>query len=210
MTGHLTFGNAPVPWTASWSAEESFSLGPCRSAPHLGPAILQAEAQGQGRPLFAKPHAIRQREVIAQGLCDLCGRSLEARTKVSLSHASVRLDGARGPCVMQVEPLLHRECAAISARTCPALRRDLRDGSLRVRQVGRYEVQLARMSKAYCLEIAGEAREALGHAKVVLLSWKDRDAKWLGLDDFPTPLAAESEHLAAISGPIPTPAGEGE
>lgn len=173
----LTYGGAPVPWTSSWSAEESFHLARCQFAGML--AICQPFAQGEGKPRFGKPHAIRQRQAIATGLCDLCAKTLTGRTKISLSHARVRLDGARGPCVMQVEPLLHKGCALTSIQHCPSLKRDVRSGEVEIRQVARYQVQIARMSKVYVQEVCGQAVEAAGHAKVVLEGWRDRDLAWL-------------------------------
>lgn len=174
---NLMFGATPVPFTASWSAEEAFHVGRC---PHAkARAIRQAVAVGEGKPQFGKPHMDRQRQVIAEGRCDLCGKSLAARTKVSLSHARVRRNGAEGPAVMQVEPLLHRECAAASMRYCPSLRWDIADGSLMIRQVTRYRVQFAIMTAEYVETITGERRKAIGHAKVELLAWKDRDMAWL-------------------------------
>lgn len=174
----LMYGGVPVPNTASWSAEEAFSLGGCRFADGRL-SILQTEAQGVGKPLFGKPHCQRQRQAIARGLCDLCGKPLGARTKVSLSHARVRFNGAEGPAVLQVEPLLHRECAATSLRHCPSLKRDVAAGTAAIRQVTRYRVQLAIMDEIYVASITGRAERAIGHAKVELLAWKDRDAAWL-------------------------------
>lgn len=179
MAELLRYGDTPVPYTASWTAEEAFYVAPCRYARRE--AICQTVARGQGKPLFGKPHSQRQREVIADGLCDLCARSLDARTKVSLSHAAVRLNGAEGPAVLQVEPLLHRECALISMRHCPSLRRDTKGGSLKIRQVNRYRVQMALMDAEYVASLTGEARVACGHAKVELLAWRERDAVWLGV-----------------------------
>lgn len=131
--------------------------------------------------MFGKPHSQRQRSAIARGLCDLCGRPLKARTKVSLSHARVVPHGAEGPCVMQVEPLLHKECAAESMRFCPSLRRDIQNGTLFVRQVTRWRPQAAIMSGEYVESLTGTRQQALGHAKVELLGWQDRDAEWLGV-----------------------------
>lgn len=184
MAVQLHYGGVPVPYTVTWTGEDGsgtdeppFYLAEC---PHFRAlAICQPDARGIGMPQFGKPHSNRQRLVIAKGLCDLCGRPLKAATKVSLSHAKVRLDGALGPCVMQVEPLLHRLCARRSLRHCPSLRRDIREGVLQVRQVNRYQVQAARMACAYVKELTGHAVEALGHAKVVLLQWQDRDEAWL-------------------------------
>lgn len=173
----LHYGGVPVPWTVSWTAEEPLFLDHCAVAGRL--ALCQAQRPGEGKPQFGKPHAIRQRVAIAEGLCDLCGRPLAATTKISLSHARVRLDGALGACVMQVEPLLHRPCALVSLDHCPSLKRDVASGEVEIRQVARYQVQIALMSRAYCLETTGRAEEAAGHAKVVLLKWTDRDQAWL-------------------------------
>ncbi|WP_270374929.1 hypothetical protein [Marinicauda sp. Alg238-R41] len=181
MTALLTYGQTPVPYTASWTGEERMFVGPCE---HAGDrqALCQEQSRGQGRPEFGKPHMVRQREVIARGLCDLCARPLKTRTKVSLSHARVRANGAEGPAVMQVEPLLHRECAAESCRYCPSLKKDIRAGTLFIRQVTRYRVQFAVMDPRYAEHYGCDVPEGInpvGHAKVELLSWRDRDTDWL-------------------------------
>lgn len=174
----IRYGGVPVPYTVSWSAEDgNWRLDRCAHAGRL--AVMQREARGEGKPRFGKPHSQRQREVIALGLCDLCGKPLAGRTKVSLSHARVVPHGASGPCVMQVEPLLHRECALVSMMHCPSLKRDIQEGSLKIRQVTRHQVQMAMMSAEYMAEITGDARIAVGHGKVVLLAWKNRDEAWL-------------------------------
>lgn len=179
----LTFGNTAVPYTVSWTGEESFFVGDCPHAKMR--AICQTVAPGTGQPRFGKPHSQRQRETIARGLCDLCARPLRNRTKVSLSHARMMVHGAEGPAVLQVEPLLHRECAALSMRFCPSLRRDIAAGTLMVRQVSRYRVQFAVMSPVYIAAyvpcyVARPDDRIVGHAKVELLDWTDRDAAWLG------------------------------
>ncbi len=176
----LYYGGVPVPYTASWSAEENtHHIATCA---YSGlPALCQASARGEGKPLFGKPHSNRQREVIALHLCDLCGRPLRVSTKVSLSHARVQPHGAEGPAVLQVEPLLHRQCAAISVKHCPSLRRDIAAGRLHIRHVTRFRIQFARMSEVYVAELThGASREtAIGHAKVELQAWRARDISWL-------------------------------
>lgn len=174
------YGQTPVPFTVSWSDEEGFFVAPCQYFKRTM-AICQKVAPGRGTPQFGKPHSQRQRQAIAQGLCDLCGRPLANRTKVSLSHARPQPHGADGWAVLQVEPLLHRECAAASVRYCPSLRRDIRNGTLMVRRVTRYRVQCAIMTAEYVAEITGEHIKALGHAKVELQAWKDCSAEWLGV-----------------------------
>jgi hypothetical protein len=177
----LFYGGVPVPYTVAWTAEERTFLAHCRSAG--GTALCMDLARGVGRPRFGSPHAQRQREAIADGLCDLCGRSLAVRTKVSLSHARPSPKGFRIGDILQVEPLLHRECARECLRHCPSLKRDAARGSLMVRQVKRYAVQMAIMDEEYVETLTGERRKAIGHAKVQLLDWVDRDAAWLGSVD---------------------------
>jgi hypothetical protein len=179
----LTFGNTPVPYTVSWTEEEQFFLDRCRYFGRL--AICQKVAPGEGQPRFGKPHSQRQRETIARGLCDLCGRPLSHRTRVSLSHARPIVHGAEGMAILQVEPLLHRECAAQSMQFCPSLRRDIRAATLMVRQVTRWRAQCAVMSPEYIGSIISDYEpkpedRILGHAKVELLAWIDRNEAWLG------------------------------
>lgn len=181
----LRFGETAVPWTVAWSGEELFFVGACKWADGRR-AICQAVDPGIGKPMFGKPHCQRQRQCIADGLCDLCGRSLKVATKVSLSHARPVAHGADGLAVLQVEPLLHRECAAISMRYCPSLRRDIAAGTLMVRQVTRYRVQFAVMGPQYISAYVPNYEEKptdriIGAAKVELLQWTDRDMAWLGV-----------------------------
>lgn len=178
MSQVLRFGAAAVPWTVSWTSEEGQSLEPC---PYFDRqlALTQQQSPGVGKPLFGKPHSNRQRQAIAQCLCDLCGKSLKIATKISLSHARPVPHGAEGWAILQVEPLLHRWCAQESMRYCPSLRRDLDAGTLMIRQVTRWRVQCAVMSPEYVESVTGHHRKALGHAKVELLDWIDRDLDWL-------------------------------
>lgn len=173
----LIYGGSPVPYTVSWSTEEGFYLDHC---PHAGRlAICQAVSPGEGKPMFGKPHSQRQRETIAKELCDLCGKPLKNRTKVSLSHARPRMNAHEPGQILQVEPLLHRECAAESMKHCPSLKRDLAAGTIMIRQVLRHGVQFAIMDEVYVQSVTGAAEKAVGHAKVQLIMWRDRDLGWL-------------------------------
>jgi hypothetical protein len=175
------WGALPVPYTVSWSDEEVFHLDRCAYFQQL--AVCQQVAPGVGKPAFGKPHCQRQREAMARGLCDLCGLPLRYATKVSLSHARVNPLGAQGPCVMQVEPMLHRECAVESIRHCPSLKRDVSNGTLFIRQVLRWRPQCALMDETYVESVTGVRKVALGHGKIELQSWIDRDAEWLGASE---------------------------
>lgn len=177
------FGATAVPFTVSWTGEEKQFVGYCEHASRR--ALCMAVAPGIGKPQFGKPHSNRQRQAIAQGLCDLCGKSLKTRTKVSLSHARERMNAAGGGTgILQVEPLLHRECALESMRFCPSLKRDIAAGALMIRQVNRYRVQFALMSPEYIHHyvpdyVPDPRDQIVGHAKVELMGWIDRDLDWL-------------------------------
>lgn len=172
------YGGVPVPYTVSWSAEEKTEhIAVC---PHAKlDAICQHSNPGVGKPKFGAPHVNRQRETIAKDNCDLCGKPLKNRTKVSLSHARPRENGHSYGDILQVEPLLHKECAAISMQHCPSLKRDVKEGTLFVRQVTSHKVQFAIYSEQGTFEATGVRQKAICYAKVQLIKWKDRDADWL-------------------------------
>ena len=177
--GILRYGAMPVPYVALWSGEQGHThVAHC---PHIGRlALCDVDRRGSGKPVFGKPHMGRQRELILNDLCDLCAKPLKGRTKVSLSHAREVLSGGDGPAVMQVEPMVHKDCAIICVEHCPSLKRDIRNGSFFIRQVLRHRHQVAMLTAAAVEEFTGTARTGIaGHAKVELVHWKLKDLDWL-------------------------------
>jgi hypothetical protein len=173
----LMWGKVPVPYAASWTEEAPFFIGLCPYSRRE--AICQTSNRGQGKPLFGKPHANRQRELIALNLCDLCAKPLKVRTKVSLSHARPQPHAFRMGDILQVEPMLHRDCAATCVEHCPSLKRDIDQGTLIIRQVFRHAVQFAIMDEVYTEHETGRRQTAVGNAKVQLIEWAGRDLNWL-------------------------------
>ncbi len=178
----LKWGTVPVPYAALWSAEQGhMHVATCPHIRHL--ACCDIDARGQGKPIFGKPHMGRQREIVVNDLCDLCARPLKLRTRISLSHARPVVTGARGACVMQVEPLVHKACARICIEHCPSLKRDIAAGTLIVRQVIRHRHQIALLTPTAVEEFTGAPRTGVaGHAKIELQRWIDRDLAWLERD----------------------------
>jgi hypothetical protein len=83
-------------------------------------------------------------------------------------------------CVMQVEPMVHKDCAVTCIEHCPSLKRDIRNGTLFVRQVLKHRHQIALLTSAAVEEFTGQRREGVsGHAKVELVRWIDRDLSWV-------------------------------
>ena len=173
----MRWGTVPVPWTVAWSDEDPVFLDHC---PHAGRvALCNPSAPGSGKPRFGTPHMNRQRQAIAECRCDLCGKPLNASTKVSLSQARSQFHAARPLDVLQVEPLLHRQCAALCFQHCPSLKAQHKDGTLHIRQVCRWQCQFAIYSEQGVFEACGERQVAISHAKVQLIKWRDRDLDWL-------------------------------
>jgi len=177
MAKQLYFGKTPVPYTVSWTGEDRIYLGKCPIAKR--DAICQDVARGLGKPKFGAPHMMRQREAIAKCLCDLCGKSIRNSTKVSLSQARPQDHAARSGDILQVEPLLHRECAAICMEWCPSLKDQLASGDLRIRQVRSHGCQFALYSEQGVFEAVGIRQKAVSHAKVHLQKYTERDLAWL-------------------------------
>lgn len=175
--GILTYGNIPVPYTVAWTDEEHLFVGKCITSPVK--AICQVHSRGIGKPIFGKPHMNRQRETIDADCCDLCGKPLKGRTKISLSDARPQIHANRPFEILQVEPLLHKECAATSIKYCPHLQTQLESGEIKIRQVTQYTKQVAVLKDDAVEEFTGERIRAIGHAKVCLKRWKDRDLAWL-------------------------------
>jgi hypothetical protein len=116
MMQPLTFGGLPVPWNASWSGERRFEIRPCRWAEGM-PAMWQPFAPGSGRPIFAKPHFVRQRRSIAQFLCTVCGDHTPRADRWWFGHGTLT-DGM----YMTTESPVHRACAVLALQNCPHLK----------------------------------------------------------------------------------------
>lgn len=106
-----------VPWNAAWSGEESYEVRPCR---HVSGrlALWSPHRPGAGRPIFARPHMVRQRRSIAEMRCTVCGE---------VTIESARWWFPRGDWIgeywMSTEGPVHSGCAELALHTCPTLRK---------------------------------------------------------------------------------------
>lgn len=105
-----------VPWNASWSAEDEYEIRPCKFAGGKL-AMWQPHKPKQGRPIFAKPHMVRQRQSVARFICTVCGEHTPAgdRWWFGLGHVQ---EG----WFMTTESPVHRACADLALTVCPHLR----------------------------------------------------------------------------------------
>lgn len=110
------FGNAPVPWNAAWTSEEFYEVRPCR---WVGGrlALWSPHRPGEGKPVFAKPHSVRQRRSIAEMRCTVCGELTPVTDRWWF-----KLGDIREGWFMTTEAPVHRKCADFSLAACPHLR----------------------------------------------------------------------------------------
>lgn len=105
-----------VPWNAMWSGEERYEVRPCRYASGKM-AVWQPFAPGTGKPLFAKPHMVRQRRSIAEFRCTVCGELTAAGDRWWFGLGRFH-DG----WYMTTEAPVHHRCALHAQKVCPHLR----------------------------------------------------------------------------------------
>lgn len=105
-----------VPWNASWTSEDRYEVRPCR---YVGGAlaIWSPHTPGLGKPLFAKPHMVRQRRSIAEFRCTVCGEKTELHDRFWFG-----LGEFREGWFMTTEAPVHHQCAQHALKVCPHLR----------------------------------------------------------------------------------------
>lgn len=115
----LTIGRQ-VPWNAAWTAEERYEVRFCRYAQRK--ALWMPHAPGKGRPVFAKPHFVRQRESLILKLCSVCGEHTPVLDRWWFG-LGVEQDG----WFMTTESAVHKCCAEHALKVCPHLKTKVRD-----------------------------------------------------------------------------------
>jgi len=135
VTSGLKVG-VDVPWVASWTAEAVTGVGPCPSIDGAL-AVGQAEAPGEGEPLYARNHLFRQRKSVREMLCPMCGEQTADGDRWSQTARWVTAGELRAkglgvwlpPEFADDRPLLdagaiaplHRACAERALANCPHL-----------------------------------------------------------------------------------------
>jgi hypothetical protein len=108
---------ALVPWNASWTGEDSYEVRNCR---WVGGklALWMPHRPGDGRPLYAKPHMVRQRQSVARMLCTVCGLPTDPRDRWWFGLGE-KIDGW---AFATTEAPVHYDCVRTALRACPHLR----------------------------------------------------------------------------------------
>lgn len=112
----LNYGGAIVPWNAAWTGEDRYEVRACRWAQGKR-AMCSPHNPGVGKPIFAKPHFVRQRRSIMEMRCTVCGEG----TPVS-DRWWFKLGEFNEGWFMTAESPVHRCCAELALKHCPHLR----------------------------------------------------------------------------------------
>lgn len=107
-----------VPWNASWSDEDTYQVRNCRWVNGM-PAMWSPHRPGQGRPIFAKPHMVRQRRSVAEMRCTVCGERTPPFDRWWFRLGSTNVPGW---ALVTTESPVHRSCADLALGVCPHLR----------------------------------------------------------------------------------------
>lgn len=107
-----------APWNASWSSEDRYEIRPCRYVGG-GLAIWSPHSPGVGRPIFAKPHMVRQRKSIAEMICTVCGQPTHRGDRWWFALGEYREEW-----FITTEAPVHRACADRALQLCPHLQRN--------------------------------------------------------------------------------------
>ena len=116
-----------VPWSVSWSGEDSFRLNASQVFPGYFD-LLQTERPGAGSPRFAALHVTRQRLGLIGQLCHVCGRRTPARDRYLFPVESGGFV-AVGETMRYAGtvPPVHLACARRARLACPHLSHALAD-----------------------------------------------------------------------------------
>jgi len=110
-----------VPWSVSWTGEQSFDLQVSNDFPGLM-ELVQIERPGEGSPRFAAQHVTRHRMGMTNHLCHVCGRrALKGDRYIFPVHSGgmVNVDGQQR--FAGNVPPVHRACAKRAQQLCPHL-----------------------------------------------------------------------------------------
>jgi hypothetical protein len=105
-----------VPWNAAWTGEARYEVRPCR---WVGGRLAMwcPHAPRVGKPVFARPHMVRQRRSIAEMLCTVCGEPT-----VEGDRWWFGLGRFQEGWFMTTEAPVHHVCAKHALTLCPHLR----------------------------------------------------------------------------------------
>lgn len=122
----------PVPYVNRWGGDEITDRIYIEFDRNVGQQGVFYRDDDLPVPNFTKQHMGRQRECVARGLCQVCGRMIPWSRRflvvAALSVETIELGGRLVPVV--TEPWLDQRCAVFAVNVCPALIRRTREEKL--------------------------------------------------------------------------------
>lgn len=122
----------PVPYVNRWGLTEETDRLTIEYDRNVGMPGVFYRDDDLPEPDFTAQHMARQRECMANGLCQVCARSIPWSRRflvvAALSVRTIPLQGRRVPVVS--EPWLDERCAKFALKYCPALIRRTREEQL--------------------------------------------------------------------------------
>lgn len=107
-----------VPWNAGWTSEERYEIRNCRWAGGRL-ALWSPHSPGEGKPVFARPHMVRQRRAIAELRCTVCGEKTPEGDRWWFKLGNFIESGR---WFATTEAPVHLTCARHALKVCPHLR----------------------------------------------------------------------------------------
>jgi hypothetical protein len=107
---------ALAPWNAGWTGEDRYEVRNCRWAGGK-PALWSPHAPGEGKPIFAKPHMVRQRRSVVEYRCTVCGEKTPELDRWWFGLGNP----LPGWAFATTEAPVHRACADLALKVCPHL-----------------------------------------------------------------------------------------
>lgn len=118
--GPIMWGKIPVPYTAVWTGEQPLGAK-IEWVPQLGAHFLHEDRQlpGVGKPLLSTLHCGRCIEVVVKNICQLCRRSLDARSAYCINYGEM-FQGK--PHIVDGLPMC-ATCVKTAFQFCPTLKK---------------------------------------------------------------------------------------
>lgn len=133
---HLRTDNRgrPVPYINRWGAEDAARLSIAIDPNVYDLPALFDDDSAELVPDFTAQNMQRQRECVARGLCQVCGRFIPwSRRYLVISSISVdQIDVDGRPAVALTEPWLDQICGTFALEKCPGLIRRRRSDDLKL------------------------------------------------------------------------------
>lgn len=161
----------PVPYVNRWGLTEEHDRISIEYDRNVGMPGVFYRDDDEPEPDFTAQHMARQRECMANGLCQVCARRIPwSRRFLVVAALSVRTIQYRGRQVAVVsEPWLCERCAKFALKYCPALIRRTREENLTLMHVSSKRQVVLTMSTGW-VEGPLEAE-----------SWRVQPAMWADL-----------------------------